>query len=210
MASDPQTWEELKASVAEWLNRSDLTAKIPELIAFAERRFNRIITVPEREAVATTTLSGPALALPDDFWALRSIFIDSDPRAALQQVSPSVLRSEYAVQVTGKPRVFAIIDDQFVFGPAPDDTYTVNVTYYATIPALGDAVATNWLLTKHPDIYLYGTLLQAEAYLWNDNRLDVWKAALDEAIGELIESGRRRQTSASPMRLRNPVAGWGI
>jgi hypothetical protein len=210
MASDPQTWAELKASIAEWLNRSDLTAKIPELVAFAERRFNRIIVVPEREAVATATMSGERLAVPADFWQLRSLYIDADPRIALEQVSPSVLRKSYAAQVTGKPRVFAIIDEQFVFGPAPDDTYGVEIDYYATIPALGDSQATNWLLTKHPDIYLYGTLLQAEAYLWNDNRLEVWKAALDEAVGELMEAGRRKHTSASPLRLRSPVASWGI
>jgi len=210
MASDPQTWAELQASLAEWLNRSDLTAKIPELIAFAERRFNRIIIVPEREAVATATLSGERLAVPTDFWQLRSLYLDTDPRVALQQVSPSVLRSEYAWQTTGKPQVFAIIDEQFVFGPAPDDTYAIEIDYYATIPALGASQTTNWLLTKHPDIYLYGALLQAEAYLMNDNRLGLWKGAMDEAVAELLESGRRKHTSASPMRLRNPVAGWGI
>jgi len=210
MASDPQTWAELQASLAEWLNRSDLTAKIPELIAFAERRFNRVIIVPEREAVATATMSGERLAVPTDFWQLRSLYLDTDPRVALQQVSPSVLRSEYAWQTTGKPQVFAIIDEQFVFGPAPDDTYAIEIDYYATIPALGASQTTNWLLTKHPDIYLYGALLQAEAYLMNDNRLGLWKGAMDEAVAELLESGRRKHTSASPMRIRNPVAGWGI
>ena len=53
MAEDPENWTELKASVAEWLNRSDLTSKIPELIALAERKFNRIIVTPERETIAT-------------------------------------------------------------------------------------------------------------------------------------------------------------
>jgi hypothetical protein len=210
MAGDPQTFAELKTSVAAWLNRSDLTSQIAEFIAFAERRFNRIIVVPERETVATATMSGERLALPSDFWSLRSLFIDADPRIALQQVSPSVLRSQYAVQITGKPQVFSIIDEQFYFGPSPDDTYDVEIDYYATIPALSDSQTTNWLLTKHPDIYLYGTLLQAEAYLWNDSRLEVWKAALDEAIGELMEAGKRKHTSASPVRLRSPVASWGI
>lgn len=210
MAGDPQTFAELKTSVAAWLNRSDLTSQIPEFIAFAERRFNRIIVVPEREAVATATMSGERLALPSDFWSLRSLFIDADPRIALQQVSPSTLRSQYAVQITGKPQVFAIMDEQFYFGPSPDDDYTVEIDYYTTIPALSDSQTTNWLLTKHPDIYLYGTLLQAEAFLWNDDRLDVWKTALDEAIAELMESGKRKHTSASPVRLRSPVASWGI
>lgn len=210
MASDPQTWAQLQTSVAAWLNRADLTSQIQEFIAFAERRFNRIIIVPEREAIATSSLTGETLAVPADFWQLRSMYIDADPRVPLQQVSPSTLRSEYPWQTTGKPQVFAIIDEQFVFGPAPDGTYSVKIDYYATIPALGASQSTNWLLTNHPDIYLYGTLLQAEAYLWNDDRLGVWKAALDEAIAELMESGRRKHTSASPMRLKNPVAGWGI
>ena len=58
MAEDPETWTELKASVAEWLNRSDLTSKIPEFIALAERKFNRIIVTPERETIATASLTG--------------------------------------------------------------------------------------------------------------------------------------------------------
>lgn len=210
MSEDPGTWAELQTSVGEWLNRSDLTAKIPELIALAERKFNRVLFVPDREVTATATLSGEALALPADFWSLRSIFLTTDPRTPLQQVSLAVLRSDYGAQVTGKPRAFAISDGQFIFGPAPDTSYTVNIAYYATIPALNSSTTTNWLLTKHPDLYIYGTLLQAEAYLWNDNRLPVWKAAHDEVIAEILDAGLKYNASASPIRLRSPVVGWGI
>lgn len=209
MAEDPENWTELKASVAEWLNRSDLTSKIPELIALAERKFNRIIVTPERETIATASLTGEALALPSDFWQLRSVFLDTDPRQALMQVTPMVLRTEYADQTTGKPRAFAIEDGQLIFGPAPDTTYTVKIGYVATIPALDGTTASNWLLTKHPDIYLYGTLLAAEAYLWNDARLPVWKNAMDEAIAELVDAGNRYRYSM-PIRLRSPIVGWGI
>jgi len=209
MSEDPATWTELKASLAEWLNRSDLTSKIPEFIALAERRFNRIIVTPERESTATASLSGEALGLPTDFWQLRSIHLTTDPRQPLMQVSPSVLRSEYADQTTGKPRAFAIEDGQFIFGPSPDTTYTVKISYVAGIPPLNGSTATNWLLEKHPDIYIYGSLLAAEAYLWNDARLGVWKSAMDEAIAELADAGNRYRLSM-PLRLRNPVVGWGI
>ena len=63
MASDPQTWTELKASMAEWLNRSDLTSKLPEFIAFADRKFNRTLMVPDREETSTASTSGARLAL---------------------------------------------------------------------------------------------------------------------------------------------------
>lgn len=209
MAEDPENWTELKASIAEWLNRSDLTSKIPELIALAERKFNRIIVTPERETTVTSTISSETLALPDDFWQLRSIHLTTDPRQALMQVSPMVLRTEYADQTTGKPRAFAIENGGFIFGPAPDASYTININYIQTIPPLNGTTATNWLLDKHPDIYIYGTLLAAEAYLWNDARLPVWKNALDEAIAELADAGNRYRNSI-PTRLRSPVVGWGI
>lgn len=210
MSEDPGTWTELKASLADWLNRSDLTAKIPEFIALAERRFNRIITHPEREKTTTATLSSERLGVPADLWQLRSIYLNTDPRQPLEQVSPAVLRSEYAQQVTGKPRAFAILDGQFIFGPAPDTSYTVEIAYIAAIDPLNGTTASNWLLEKHPDIYIYGSLLAAEAYLWNDARLGVWKSALDEAIAELTDAGNRYRYSASPMRLRSPVVGWGV
>jgi hypothetical protein len=80
MAEDPETWTELKASVAEWLNRSDLTSKIPEFIALAERKFNRIIVTPERESTATASLSGETLGLA--YRLLAASFGSPDDRPA--------------------------------------------------------------------------------------------------------------------------------
>ena len=58
MASDPTTWDELKATLANWLNRDDLSAaEIPEAIALAERRFQRTVFSPERETETTLAAS---------------------------------------------------------------------------------------------------------------------------------------------------------
>ena len=35
------TFTELKDAIADWLDRSDLTARIPDFIALAEARINR-------------------------------------------------------------------------------------------------------------------------------------------------------------------------
>ena len=61
---------------------------------------------------------------------------------------------------------------------------------------------TNWLLAAHPDAYLYGTLLQAEGYLVNDERLPVWKLALEEALREIDSAGKRKQNGAAPLAPR--------
>jgi len=205
MANDPQDFAGLQASVARWIDNDTLADRIPEFIALAERRFNRILNTPEMEVTATL-VAGPSVALPDDLWEVRAVWIERDPRQPLEEVTQGVLRGRYGAQATGLPEVFAWSGGTLLLGPAPDADYPLMLTYKQTIPALSDAVPTNWLLTRHPDIYLWAALLAAEAYLVNDERLGVWKAALDEAIGELTQAGNRKRF-AGGMRLRPPVRG---
>lgn len=196
MANDPQTWDELVASAAEWLNRSDLDDKIPEFIAFAERKFNRTLRTVEMEARSTAVLTGDSLELPSDFLALRSIQVDD---TVLAYITPD---ETFAATDQGSPLFYTITDGQFFFRPIPDSG-DVTLTYYAAIPALSVSEPTNWLLTAHPDIYLWATLLQAEAYIWNDQRLELWKTALDEALAELLSLNRKKRSG--PIRLRSPI-----
>jgi hypothetical protein len=206
MANDPQTFAALQASVARWLDNDTLTERIPEFIALAERRFNRILNAPEMEATATLTAAA-SVVLPSDLWEIRAAWIERDPRQPIEEVTQGILRGRYGAQVTGLPQVFALSGGSMLLGPAPDAAYALVLTYKQTIPALSDAVPTNWLLTRHPDIYLWAALLAAEAYLVNDERLGVWKGALDEAIDELMQAGNRKRF-VGRMRLRSPVA-WG-
>ena len=203
MAEDPETWAELKASLAEWLNRDDLTSKIPEFIALTERRFNRVLRVPEMETTATITLDAATESLPADFLELRAIYIDSDPKTVLEPMTFAELRNRYSAASTGKPQNFAIQSGStLVFGPAPDASYSLIINYFAKIPALGASTADNWLLLAHPDLYLWGALLCAEAYLVNDVRLTVWKLALEEGLEELRRQGQRKAHGAAPQRIR--------
>lgn len=64
--------------------------------------------------------------------------------------------------------------------------------YYQRIPSLLTN-ATNWLLTKSPDLYLYGSMLEGEAYLMGDDRIPIWKSAYDMIIADMqLESDRAR------------------
>lgn len=75
----------------------------------------------------------------------------------------------------------------------------------AALTPLSDSNPSNWLLARRADIYVYATLLQAEAHIVNDARLPLWKSALDEAIADLNAAGGRRRIATAPWRLLNPV-----
>ena len=46
----------------------------------------------------------------------------------------------------------------------PDDEYAITITYTADLVPLSQANQTNNVLTKYPNIYLYGCLKQAFIY----------------------------------------------
>ena len=74
---------------------------------------------------------------------------------------------------------------------------------YINIPPLEKDVDTNWLLRKFPDVYLYGCLYEACAYVYDtDNELK-WKQKFDIAIQDLIESDSGDRWSGSTMGVRS-------
>ena len=200
------TYSGLLAEIGFWLNRSDLTERIPVFVKLLESRLNRILRVPEMEA--TETFSTEATHdFPTDFLELINLYLDSDPRVDLEAVSLDTLRTKYNLQTTGQPQAFSLSNGTIIFGPAPDSTYSAVLTYYKKIPALSSDNETNWLISSHPDVYLWGALCMAELYIWDDPRVGMWKAAWDEALNELkTDQGNRKRYGASPLRIRSPVS----
>ena len=205
------TYAGLQEAIGAWLCRDDLGARIPDFIRLAEARFNRVLMVPERELVATFTAAAESHELPVDFWGMRAIHADLSSKFPLRQMSLAELRLEYGFGRTGRPVHYAIQGgDTLVLGPQPNGEVALVLNYYASIPALSDANPSNWLLKVNPDVYLYGALLQAEAYLINDERLAVWKMALEEALDEIRKAGQRKQIGAAPLMPRGPAAVAGV
>lgn len=199
------TYTELKAAIADYLDRSDLTSQIVDFITLAEAEFNRTLFVAQREEVSSASASSGTITLPSDFWAMRAIYIDSDPKVFLHQMSLGELRTSYSASATGKPQNFAIQSgNELVLGPSPDATYSLILNYYQKIPALSGSQATNWLLTDHPDVYLFGSLLQAQYLINDDQRSMLWRARLAQAIDQLNDSGIFMAYAATPLRIRSP------
>ena len=60
------TYSELQTAVANWLDRDDLTARIPEFIVLAEARYNRELRIRGMETIVDiSTVAGTrSYALP--------------------------------------------------------------------------------------------------------------------------------------------------
>ena len=206
------TYALLQTAGANWLDRTDLTARIPEFIELAEANFNRVIREPDMVAKDDAfSLASRYTTLPTDTLEITRIVLDVSPPVTLEYLTPEEISERRSVlNSTGRPLYFTVIGgsaNQLEVLPSPDSTYTSSIVYYTKIPALTDAATSNWLLTSHPDIYLYGLLVSAEPYLKNDERLPVWASQLDKSLTELRLQGQRKLHSGSSLRMRSRVLG---
>ena len=188
----------LTATIAEWLDDATLSASIPDFIALAESRLNRLISTFGQEARADAVLNGEYLPLPIDINGIRSICLLGSPNVVLGQMPPEDMREMYGSASSGKPVAYAITAGLLQFAPVPNSAYPIEIVYLRDIPPLATNT-TNWLLTDHPDCYLYGALMSAEMRGWNDSRLPMLKAAFDSTIKEINDNGEQLKWGAAPL-----------
>jgi len=108
---------------------------------------------------------------------------------------------------SGKPLYFTVVGNQFRLLPIPDGAYTAELVYYAKLTKLSSTVATNWLLTQAPDVYLYGALLQAAPYLQDDARIPVWSSLYQAGLDQLQIADDRGSTSGGAILARARTFG---
>lgn len=198
-------YTDLVASVASWMDRTDLTAVIPDFVALSESRISRDLRIRKQVTAATlTTTSGvQSVTLPTDFLEIENITLSStSPPASLAVVTPEILDRKFPLGYqTGQPQVYSLLGDSINFGPTPDAAYTVALDYYARFAALS-VTPTNWLLTNHPMVYLAGALCEGWLYVHDPEKVALWDARYRSEIKQLQETDDSSLRSGSEMRVR--------
>jgi hypothetical protein len=123
------TYSGLKASIADWLNRSDLTNQIDDFIGLAEADFNAKLRIRQMEQIDAITIDSETETVPTGFIGVRSFYIlSAGTKYALEYITPHNMFEIKAGSTTARPRVYTIESDNAAeslrFGPAPDSAYT--------------------------------------------------------------------------------------
>ena len=201
------TKAELHTACANWLNRSDLTARIPEFISLTEAGFNRNLRTREMLVRSTASTSGQYVSLPTDYLEMLNIALTStSPPKRLVYIT-SDRSDDYRERQnneTGTPDYYTIEGASIQLLPTPSASVTVQLNYYQDIPALSGLADSgdNWLLLAHPDVYLYGTLMQASPYVMDPQSAGQWGGLLDRAMQELQLSDEKSRYSGGTLNMR--------
>ena len=201
------TKAELHTAVANWLNRSDLTARIPEFIALAEASFNRNLRTRDMLVRSSASSTSQYVSLPSDFLEMTNIELTStDPPKRLVYITSD--RSddyrEAKNNKTGTPEYYTIEGTSIQLLPTPGESVTLQLNYFQDIPALSGLAdnSNNWLLLANPDIYLYATLMQASPFLMDPQAAQQWDALLARSMQELQMSDEKSRYSGGTLNMR--------
>lgn len=202
------TYSELQTTIANFLARSDLTTQIPDFITLAEARMSRELDTrsQEKRAIAPTVAGDEFISLPTDLRKIRLVKLNTDPLDVLEYMAPKDYYETYATSGGGRPKIYTLVGTELALRPIPDSVLNVEIIYSEDIASLSAANATNTVLTRHPDTYLYGSLFAAHMYLMDEQRAQQYDALFTRAMEE-IKRDTEKAFFGGPLAMKSDYAG---
>tara|TARA_R110000803_G_scaffold113438_1_gene181796 strand:- start:134 stop:784 length:651 start_codon:yes stop_codon:yes gene_type:complete len=203
------TYANLKTSIANFLARDDLGSEIDDFIDLTEADFNRRLRIRAMETVDTAfTIDTETETLPTGFLQIRSfVLTSSTPDRVLQLMTPYHQADTQDYTNSGVPKAFSIEGNNFRFSPAPDSTYTARLVYYKAFDSIDGTTTTNTILTKFPDVYLYGALYYASTFIRGMDQQTVlqFKTQYEAAIKQAEDADDLDKYNGSPLIQRSGI-----
>ena len=191
----------LQSTIADYLNRADLTSQIQTFIQFAEADLNTRLRCREQIVRAEATSDAEFVQLPADWLEAINLHIvgGKQPLRYVTLDEADIIKKE---QVYTSPNNYSLMNGAIEIVPAPADDIDIEMIYYSKITALSDTNTSNWLLTKAPDVYLYGALTHAAPFLMDDQRMPMFAQVYLARVQALQDESQKSLHSGSPLIAR--------
>lgn len=176
-------YTQLQSALTSAISRSDFGVKIIDCIALAEDKMNKRLRLRGMELRVTASISTEYISLPTGFLAMKNFQLNTTPKTHLRYATPDYLDARYpSGDNTDTPAFFTFIGGEIQLAPAPDTTYTAEMTYYEKLDLAADS--TNWVLTNSPRIYYYGALREAYHMIKDERRASYYDGLQEASIRE--------------------------
>jgi hypothetical protein len=141
--------------------------------------------------------------LPTDFLEVRDLYIQGNPRVPVSYLSPSAFTRDARADESGKPFYYTVLASEFLFAPIPDGSiHSRDSLLCKSLLCLSDSNSSNVFLANYFDALLYGSLAEAEPYLINDARVQMWISMYDRAVNNINESDEGSEYSGVPLVMK--------
>jgi hypothetical protein len=191
----------LQSTIADYLNRADLTSQIQTFIQFAEADLNTRLRDRSMIIRSQATSNQEYVQLPADWLEAINLQIIGG-MSPLRYITLDESDIVNTTRVLTSPGFYSLMNGAIELVPPPAHDVDIEMVYYGKIPSLSDAVTTNWLLTKAPDVYLYGALTHAAPFLMDDARIQTFGQIYLARVQSLQDESQKSLHSGSPLIAR--------
>lgn len=175
-------YSQIQARIAQWLNRTDMTAVIPTFIEMTEEKLNRQLRVRAMEvALPETEIVDNKITLPSSTADVKVLWPTTYPNTPLKA---QALESVVGSGLGASPTIYAYTGNQLQFNGGG----SVQGVLYQRIPSLATNT-TNWLSLSAPSVYLFGGMAEAMMYMGGDP--SIWSQRFVNVVDELIGNDQR-------------------
>ncbi|TPN03813.1 hypothetical protein FJ973_29665 [Mesorhizobium sp. B2-1-3] len=198
-------YDDLLASITDWMARSDLSGEAGDFIALGEARLNRELTPVELD----TTLTGVVDSRVIDIAALSmaapvALFLSDGIIPAEMELTQKADGTFPYQTISMRPRYWAIDGTNIDFNCPLDQAYSFRFRFQQRFK-LSETAPTNWLLTNHPDVYLAASLVWGGLFIQASPYAAQFQAVLNSGIPEVrhyIAQQNRAIATVDPALLR--------
>jgi hypothetical protein len=191
----------LQSTIADYLNRADLTSQIQTFIQFAEADLNTRLRDRQMIVRAEATSDQEYVQLPSDWLEAINLQIVGGT-SPLRYITLDESDIVNATRALTSPSFYSLMNGAIELVPPPAVSIDIEMVYYGKIPALSDAAPSNWLLVKAPDVYLYGALTHAAPFLMDDARMQTFGQIYLARVQSLQDESQKSLHSGSPLIAR--------
>jgi hypothetical protein len=188
--------------------------QIATFVGNAEERIYNSVQLPalRKNVTGTMTANNKYLTVPSDWLSNFSMAV-IDPVSGdysyLLDKDVNFIRESFPNPTsTGKPTHYSIFDvDSYLVGPTPDAAYAVELHYFYYPESIVTA-GTTWLGDNFESVLLYGSLLEAVAFMKDETEvLTNYTARYTEAMGILkqLAEGKNRSDAYRNGQIRVPI-----
>ena len=208
-------YAQLVAAIQSYTENQYSTTDINTFIENAEQRIYNTVQLPDlrKNVTGNMTSGNKYLSVPSDWLSTFSIAVINDDNEYTYLLNKDVNFIREAFPDTdsdfyGVPQYYAIFDDTtMILGPTPDADYNTELHYYY-YPTSIVTSGSSWLGNNFDSALLYGSLLEAAAFLKEEpDTVAMYTARYNEAMQLLqnLGEGKNRRDAYRSGQERIPV-----
>lgn len=208
-------YAQLVVAIQSYTENQYSATDINTFIENAEQRIYNTVQLPDlrKNVTANMTSGNKYMSLPSDWLATFSIAVISATNEYTYLLNKDVnfIRESFPDTDSpfyGKPEYYAIFDDTtMILGPTPDADYNTELHYYY-YPTSIVTSGSSWLGNNFDSALLYGSLLEAAAFLKEEpDTVAMYTARYNEAMQLLqnLGEGKNRRDAYRSGQERIPV-----